>query len=257
MPAQREIVLIGDVHAQWERLDTVLAGLASRPQPLVCLLTGDVGMDPPWDEPARSLNRGTHDDSVREALSRVRTALSAPALFVPGNHDMRDTAAAVTAANLDGRTVEAGGLRIAGLGGAGPARFGFPYEWSEREADERLAELLGDGPPPDVLLSHTPPARSTLDRTAKGMHVGSRAVRRWIDRSRPKLFVCGHIHESSGLARIGGVPCLNAGALGEPYGRAMAWVVGWNDGPVSAECLVWQDGAVESRAFPATALGAG
>ena len=41
-----------------------------------------------------------------------------------------------------------------------PAFFGFPYEWTEEQAEAALeAAFVEAPPPPDIFLSHTPPAR--------------------------------------------------------------------------------------------------
>lgn len=202
------------------------------------LLAGDIGIDPPWVEPDRTELRQGHDASVRHVLARVGRSVAGPIAFVPGNHDMPVPVDDHGGVNVDGRVEEVSGLRVVGLGGAGPGRFGFPYEWTERQAGRRLDTLFAEGTPTsDIFVSHTPPARSSLDRIAKGRHVGSKAVRRAIENHRPRLFVCGHIHEAWGLEKIGGVPCLNAGALGKPYGQTIAWIVHWSDGPSAIECL--------------------
>jgi len=154
--------------------------------------------------------------------------------FVPGNHDLADPVAGLDAVNCDGRVVEIAGLLVAGLGGAGPARFGFPYEWDETQAERALEALVPADGRLDLALCHTPPAGTDLDRTRRGQHVGSRAVRSWIAAARPALFVCGHIHEAWGVERIDGVPCLNAGALGEPCGQEIGWIVEWSDGGPTA-----------------------
>jgi Icc-related predicted phosphoesterase len=159
-------------------------------------------------------------------VDRVADRLGCPVLFVPGNHDLRDAVEETRGTNIDGRVVRVAGLAVAGFGGAGTTPLHFPYEWTESEADAALAAIFGgDASRPDLFLSHTPPARCMLDRTWHGEHVGSRAVRAWLRRARPRLFVCGHIHEAWGLERIEGVRCLNAGALGEPYGETIVWVV--------------------------------
>ena len=109
--------------------------------------------------------------------------------------------------------------------------------------------VLADASPFDILISHTPPARTNLDRTARGEHVGSEAVRRWIATARPALLVCGHIHESWGVERVEGVLCLNAGALGEPYGEEIFWLVRWStEGPIAIRSFhVSPDGEPDSR----------
>jgi Icc-related predicted phosphoesterase len=141
--------------------------------------------------------------------------------------------------NVDGRVADAAGLRLFGFGGSGPSRFGFPYEWTEEEAQRALAAVF---PPSlergiDIFLSHAPPAETTLDRTHQGEHVGSRTVRQWLARIRPRLFVCGHIHEAWGVEEVDGVPCLNAGSLGEPHGQVIACRINWQDGPRRVEIL--------------------
>jgi len=228
-----KIAVIGDVHDHQERLERILDRIAASP-PDLTLLVGDVGRDPPWTEPERQSRRQEHDTSVRRVLARIRGSLGCPLAFVPGNHDLRDAVTDVDGVNCDGRIVDIAGRRIAGFGGAGPTRFGFPYEWKENEADETLRSLLAGAAPVDILISHTPPARTSLDRTARGEHVGSEAVRRSIATARPSLLVCGHIHESWGVERVDGVLCLNAGALGEPFGEEIVWLVDWSsDGPTA------------------------
>jgi len=227
------IAVIGDVHDHQQRLGQVLEWAGRDPVDLA-LLVGDVGLDPPWDVEGRTTGRADHDASVRRVLGRVVDRLGRPLAFVPGNHDLRDAVEVPRATNCDGRIVEIAGLRIAGFGGAGPTRFGFPYEWREAEADRALRRLLGGGEAPDVLISHSPPGPTTLDRTHRGLHVGSPAVRRWIGRARPRLVVCGHIHEAAGVERVRGVTCLNAGALGEPHGDAIVWLVEWTGNAASS-----------------------
>lgn len=226
----KTIVLIGDVHDERERLMRSLALLGDC-RPDLVLLTGDIGRDPPWHRAQRRTQRALHDESVRQVIDYVADSCGCPVVFVPGNHDLDDPPQDVGAINADRRIVEIAGLRIAGFGGAGPTRFGFPYEWSEPNAEKTLAKLFADEDPVDIFLSHSPPVATTLDRTAHGAAVGSTAVKGWIGRARPKLFVCGHIHEAWGVEDLDGVTCVNAGALGEPYGCEIVWKVDWSDGP--------------------------
>ena len=114
--------------------------------------------------------------------------------------------------NCDRRALSVNGVRVFGIGGAGPARFGFRYEWGEEE----ISLLLP--PPHEILLTHAPPIGTRLDRLASGGHVGSQAVRD-IATYGCRALVCGHIHESAGVDRIGDVVMLNAGSLGDPFGR--------------------------------------
>jgi len=229
----RKLLIVGDVHGQEQRLQRSLTPIAAKRFDLA-LVVGDVGIDPPWCEPERSARRETHDGSVGKVLERIKAATAGPVLFVPGNHDLPSPPVLTAAENVDRRIIEVEGLQVAGFGGAGPTRFGFPYEWTEDVAEIALATLFTDrSTPVDVFLCHTPPAGTRLERTASGEAVGSAAVDRWLERVRPRLFVCGHIHESWGVERRHGVPCLNAGALGEPYEQEILWSVDWDRGPVA------------------------
>lgn len=251
------IAVIGDVHDEQGRLEASLALLGSRRADLA-LLVGDIGCDPPWRSPERESRREEHDASVRRTLDRVRAGLDCPVLFVPGNHDLRDPAQDLSGRNCDRRVVEAAGVRLAGFGGSGPSRFGFPYEWSEEEADRALAGFPGGQADSSfVFLCHSPPSGCRLDVTRRQVHVGSDAVRRWIARARPGLFVCGHIHEAWGMEEVEGVPCINAGALGDPAAQEIVWVVDWDggrpariesrrrDAAGAEECRLWETSVAE------------
>ena len=89
-----------------------------------------------------------------------------------------------------------------------------------------MDELVGDA---DVaaatFLFHSPPYDTALDRAALDghsvehapldVHVGSIAIRRFLERRQPRLALCGHVHESARLTgswrhRIGRTLCLSA-----------------------------------------------
>lgn len=218
--------VIGDVHAH-PRLERVLVRLRRAREDGSLdgiLLVGDLGY--PDVRPGRRPDASRHAQylaSVDTVLAAVR-ALGVPVAWVPGNHDLPDVPGE---GNADGRVLDIAGLRVHGIGGAGPERFGFAYEWDEDEIRGRAE------PSCDVLLSHTPPARTRLDVVRSGGHVGSEAVRERAARHRGVL-VCGHIHEAPGADRVGDCLCVNAGGLGEPYGRAQVAFVRW-DGSAAAD----------------------
>lgn len=108
-------------------------------------------------------------------------------------------------------------------------RYSVPVEegikkWSTIAHD--LEELTGDSSlSRSVFLFHTPPYQTTLDRAALDgrvidhipvdVHVGSIAVRRFIEERQPWLTLHGHIHESARLTgawrdRIGTTHALSA-----------------------------------------------
>lgn len=68
-----------------------------------------------------------------------------------------------------------------------------------------------------ILVSHAPPACEYLDLETPTLHVGSKAIRRFIKRTRPRFALHGHIHfapKNSGghfLEKVEGVLCVNPG----------------------------------------------
>jgi len=203
---QIRLAVIGDVHAHLRYLGMVLERIA-RERVDAILLVGDIGAG------GRRLRVLGHADgaylaSVEQVFSAVR-ALGAPMVWVPGNHDLADLPGE---GNVDFGCTQVAGLRIAGVGGAGPDRFGFAYEWSEQDIRSRQV------PACDVLLCHSPPRDTALDRIPRGVHVGSQALRELALRH-DGVYVCGHIHEAPGSVQLARCLCLNVGGLGEPFGR--------------------------------------
>ncbi len=68
-----------------------------------------------------------------------------------------------------------------------------------------------------IYVCHTPPANTPLDRMSGGRHIGSRALRTFIERHTPLLSMHGHVHEAPQLSggrysvKIGPTWCINPG----------------------------------------------
>ena len=93
----------------------------------------------------------------------------------------------------------------------GPGEFGG-YVWSAEQMhivpvvaeqyfteQDSLEQILERAPEVNgnlIFISHAPPAKSNLDLLYGGLHVGSKAVRQYIERVRPVVSFHGHIHES-------------------------------------------------------------
>lgn len=224
MPDHTRLAVIGDIHAHLLHLRRVVSHLTREPIAGV-LLVGDLGSSDLERTPQPSAaQRAAYLASVEQVLAVVRT-LPVPVLWVPGNHDLPTLQGEGCVDR--GAVAAVGGLRVTGIGGAGPEHFGFPYEWTE---DDIRARTL---PPCDVLLCHAPPARTPLDRLRSGTHVGSEAIRERAEALRG-ILVCGHIHESPGVTRLGDCLCMNVGGLGRPYGRPQ---VGFIEGTHSVSHL--------------------
>jgi Icc-related predicted phosphoesterase len=133
---------------------------------------------------------------------------------IPGNHESESDIAHICEQygfhNFHGQTLQLGSYTVAGLGYSNPTPFNTPGEYTEQELAARLDKFTGIDPL--ILLCHTPPKDSKLDRAGEGQHFGSTAVREFIQRNQPLYFYCGHIHEAAGQE--------------ETFGRTQGWNVG-------------------------------
>jgi Icc-related predicted phosphoesterase len=60
----------------------------------------------------------------------------------------------------------------------------------------------------DIVLSHCPPS-STLSMVDNKENIGSKELLNYINKHNPKLLICGHVHESTGVEIIGETLCIN------------------------------------------------
>jgi uncharacterized protein len=133
---------------------------------------------------------------------------------IPGNHESDADIAQMCEKygfhNFHGQTLQLGSYTVAGLGYSNPTPFNTPGEYTEQELAARLDKFTGIEPL--ILICHTPPKDSKLDRAGEGQHFGSTAVREFIERHQPAYFYCGHIHEAAGQE--------------ETFGKTQGWNVG-------------------------------
>jgi Icc-related predicted phosphoesterase len=114
---------------------------------------------------------------------------------------------------LHGRAKEVAGVEFFGLGGAVPPT---PFPWSFDLSEHEAAAQLEGLPERAVLVVHSPP-RGYVDEV-HGRHLGSTSVLDAIERKRPALVLCGHIHQCwEREAAIGMTRVLNLG----PEGRLL------------------------------------
>lgn len=75
----------------------------------------------------------------------------------------------------------------------------------------------------DILITHGP-VRKVLDMTCTGQHVGCDDLLARIREVKPRLHVCGHIHEAGGVERHGETLSVNASTMsGVGRGVVLHW----------------------------------
>jgi Icc-related predicted phosphoesterase len=137
-------------------------------------------------------------------------------VLVPGNTDTADALRAAaagwaSATVLHGEGTAIDGVEFYGLGAGIPIT---PWDWSFDLDDLEATRMLEGCPEGAVLVLHSPP-REHCDASADGTHFGSQALLEAIEAKRPRLAVCGHIHESWGCeSDVDGTPVRNLGPRG-------------------------------------------
>lgn len=131
-------------------------------------------------------------DVPRDVLQRVVLRYGVPCLGVLGNHDPAAPPPALRDLHL--RVVELAGVTFGGFEGSWryKPRGHHLYEEAEVEA------LLAGFPRVDVFVAHNPP-RGTHD-AQDAVHNGFQALRRYIERRQPGLFLHGHVHRRAETA---------------------------------------------------------
>jgi hypothetical protein len=193
-------IAVGDVHGSAARIAEIPGAGEARG----IIVSGDI------------TNAGgrTVAASVLREIETVNSAIYAQI----GNMDYGDVLGYLEERgwNIHARGVRLDGdIGLMGVGCSITTPFGTPSE----VRDEQLADWLEEAHSSVaqlsrlILVSHTPPHGTVADRVDRSRHVGSRAVREFIDRVQPEVCIAGHIHESDGEERIGRTKLINPGML--------------------------------------------
>ena len=191
------LVAVTDIHGN-ERVTGKLAEIIVRIKPDILLIAGDI----------------THFSGAETARRVLEPILKTgiPILAVHGNCDGRDVPAFLEGLGIGihDRRVELNGIGFVGIGGSNVTPFNTVWELGEEEILEILEQNYHNG---DVILSHVPPKDTKADRVHSGLHVGSPALREFIEKEQPPLVVTGHIHEARSVDRVGETVIVNPGPL--------------------------------------------
>ncbi len=207
------IIAFGDIHMSLGAFNEI-PDIATAD---LILLTGDI------------TNYGKNSDA-RDILNRV-LSLNPHVLAQVGNLDEFSINAYLDALNMNIHAqarLFRRSVCIMGCGGSNITPFATPTEFKEKELADildngffqartyiELAEPLERHNIPLILVSHTPPLNTRVDALPDGTHVGSAAVRSFIEENQPPLCITGHIHEAKGSDMIGETLVLNPGMIAD------------------------------------------
>jgi uncharacterized protein len=154
--------------------------------------------------------------------------------IMPGNDDYPEIDTVLNRStfiiNPDGRAeLIKGGYEMISSGYANMTPWKAPRDIPDEKLEEILEAMASrlNRPGYSIFSLHAPPYNTPidlapqLDNTLKPVvaggevvmsHVGSKAVRKIIEKYQPLLGLHGHIHESKGVVKVGKTLCINAGS---------------------------------------------
>jgi putative phosphoesterase len=198
-----KIATITDIHARSVYPISVLGQLR---QTDLLLIAGDI------------TNFGDKDEA--NYIIQELAALNIKMFAVPGNCDRPAVSSALDSCdiNLHATTKIVGNVMLFGIGGCNKTPFHTPLEYSEKEIADILNRIARiPSVKHYVLVSHAPPYKTKLDKVLFGLHVGSKAIRNFVDEFQPDIVVCGHIHEARGVDNVGNTLIINPGPFPKHY----------------------------------------
>ncbi len=196
------ILALSDIHGAYERMMDVVH---ANPDTDIIIVAGDL------------TTHGTAQEA--EAAIGLLQKTAKPVFVVAGNMDPPELDDVFTrlGVSINGRGLIVDGVGFFGVSGAPVSPLMTPNEISEDEIARRaeagwqnVAEARWK-----VFVPHAPPHNTRVDIVRSGKHVGSTAVRAFIERFRPDAVLCGHIHEARGVDSVGSTHVINCGPAGQ------------------------------------------
>lgn len=200
-PTIMKLLAFTDIHGAYDRVDDVMRREKDFDG---VVIGGDLTTRGADEEAAAVLDRlGRH---------------GRPLFVVAGNMDAPsfDRLFEGLGVGINGRGLLLNDVGFFGVSGSPFTPMHTPYEISEEEIARRAERGYQEvrSARVTVFVPHAPPHKSALDALFLGRHVGSTAVREFIQKHQPDVVVCGHIHEARGIDRIGRSQIVNCGAAG-------------------------------------------
>ncbi len=178
------IYAVADIHADFKRLARIGENI-KRHSPDVLVIAGDIIN---YFKPS--------------PVFKYLNTLPVPVFAVRGNSDplyiekQFKNYSNLTSLHLNKITI--GSTPFAGLSGTIPLPFRNRVCFREKLLMDKITPLIDRQ---TILVVHPPPW-GVLDQVIGRFHSGSKMVRDFVDKTRPRILICGHIHEAAGTAKI-------------------------------------------------------
>jgi len=198
-----KILALTDIHGAYKKAEQIIRDEL----PDVLIIGGDL----------------TTVGSVKEAEDVVKQfqTLSKCVLCVAGNMDLpqHDELFVRLGVSINGRGLTIDNVGFFGVSASPISPLHTPYEISEEEIDRRIHAGYNHvkNALVKVFVPHAPPYGTKVDIVHSGIHVGSTAVRDFIENEKPDVVICGHIHEARGQDVLESTRIVNCGPASNGY----------------------------------------
>jgi hypothetical protein len=194
-----KIFQFSDIHGTIEGLEKISSDIKLAD---LIILSGDI----------------THFGHKEEAITIISyyEKLNKNILAITGNCDYPDVLDVLIDKeyNIEGKLKPVKNYYFIGLGGSLITPFNTPNEYSEDYYEAQLKKISNSiNSRPVIIVSHQPPFKTSLDKVMVFKHIGSKALRKFIEENQPILCLCGHIHEAIGIDKIGKTKIVNSGSF--------------------------------------------
>jgi Icc-related predicted phosphoesterase len=195
-----KILAFGDIHGD-VGLAKKLAEKAEKENVDLVVICGDI----------------TYADQSTENLIGHFVRKKKKVLLVPGNHETVATADFLSqlygVRNLHGYSVKYNEIGFFGAGGANIGLFQLKEDEIYRLLKKGFDNLKDSRK--KIMVTHVHPSGSIMEKFTT-IFQGSSGVRKAIDRFKPDILLCSHVHEAEGLEeKIGNTRVINVGREGK------------------------------------------
>lgn len=155
--------------------------------------------------------------SLEELVKKFN--LGIPLVIIPGNHEFPEDIKKIAkkhdfVKNIHSDSFMLDSCNFIGMGGSKITPFSTPFEIDDRTIGKKLSKFRKRKAEKMILVTHEPPLNTALDYVG-GLHLGSSAIRNFIEKMQPDFCICGHFHENAGKEeKVGKTVVMNPNSKG-------------------------------------------
>ncbi len=178
-----KILALADLHSEWVVIDILKHHLKNNKYDFITI-SGDFITKKPISY-------------VKELLEILKNQ---KVFAVRGNCDPLELKDILGKLCIEGKNKKIGDYNISGVGGSIIHDDKMLNEKTEEEFEKELSKLKINNN--TIFISHSPPF-GILDQAFDFTHIGSKSIKKMIEKKQPLLLICGHVHEECDFKKVG------------------------------------------------------